>query len=660
MKIAIWDNHFDKEFLFRDPKNWLFIEDRSAFDNFQDFKQASVIYLASELKWETDSSYTAFYGFELLIELRRSRILCPIFMCSYLPKNYFLNLGKVPYGLLFLKYSHPFIQLPQLLPVKEYAHDVHFISERRLEDGLAHYSDQHGALNEIFHYLKNHIVNDPAHGIDYAFSNLEKIINRDKWDELRAIRIKMEEALKEHPKSPPRLVTQYKAEIKRLLPKSSIPEEEEMEKEPWLVLFIDDLIYHRKKIQALFMEVGITCITAESGAEAIKKLERDHKGKLESSNKKRFYPPNSICVVISDYRFETEEGDWFPMQGYDIVTHIVQKLPNFLSLFMLTTKSSVVNTSKYNIPSINIKWYAKEDVLDTGSNNGFNVFCSQIRAEGRNIYSALHQYPKASVWTKPWNKKIDVPLQLFYRFHRLSKEYYLKEKWIGLSAKDFIEKAEMVKDKQLFKRYTKIKDVGFSLKFKTGIKTPPPSPKDMDSFYIKLIGRRIALGLYLMDWSIDEISDILRYQELKDESPDRQLLSSYLALSLDFEDVIPDQLLIEEKLWLEDELKIALDSADRTFYEQLKIVLDDIIDKLRELGADDPLLEGLNIANSIQLERELKKMSILCNEYGLYTFFIEKLHAFGKYEKDFSNPFKQNNYSSILKNIEHLFQNLNK
>jgi CheY-like chemotaxis protein len=653
MKVVIWDTKQDKDVLFTDLQGWTQIQSQEAFNTFiskEDHRYSTQqIYLSAELDWE-GRAYSTFYGFELLVELRREGFLCPIFICSYLPRAHFIKLGRVPYGLLFLKESHPFVQLPQALPAAGISHEITPAGKKRLQDGLFHYSDSHGALSEILHHLKNRVPHDTEEGMNYAFDNIRKIINENRTHELEAIRQEMEVELNSDPKSHPKLIAKYKAEIKKLLPKSPLRDPDEKKKENWLVLFVDDFEYYRTKVVELFNKSGITCMAVEDGPGALELLRKDLKGKLKRSDGSA-YPPNSICAVISDYRFEEPNGDWMPMQGYDIMDHLVYEIPNMLSLFMLTTKSTAVNASLNRREAIQIRWFAKEDVIDTGSSSAFDVFCSQVRSGAREVHEALHYKPQAKVWTTPWKNKIDIPLSVFYRYHRLSKNYYEKEQWIGQCARTFIDDAKMVKDENLFRKYKKIENLPFSTTFKAGIKSEPPSEKSMNEFYTKLIGRRIAIGLHLLNWDINDISDIMKFQELRDKAADRQLMSSYLALSLNLEDIIPNQLLIEEYLWIQNTLKIALDSADRVFYARIKFVLDDVQQALRDADADDPLLEELEIGNKTQLEKMLTQLAGLCKTYGVFPLFSKKLLAFDQYRNDYPEAFRRNGFHEIVKKI---------
>ena len=93
--------------------------------------------------------------------------------------------------------------------------------------------------------------------------------------------------------------------------------------------------------------------------------------------------------------------------------------------------------------------------------------------------------PVGEYWSqKVWKTKIDYPLQQYYRFHRLSKQYHSKEKWISDSAISFIEEAELVRD-PFFKKKTKIDALGFEFNFKAGLTEPPGNPGVMEKFLYK-------------------------------------------------------------------------------------------------------------------------------------------------------------------------------
>lgn len=650
MNLMIWDSIPDKITETDAAAKWILTQEE--FNDCSSFTDAEGIYILAELDWFGSNAPSAFYGFELLKRLRLDGIRTPIYMCSFLPKAYFLSLGKVPFGYLNLPFSNTFIQLPAIIPLKVHL-GARLLSPEQLEDANYHFSNPHGLLDEQFHYLKDQINYHPQEAIQQALQEIRKVIPRSNLSDFEALAGNLREDVKRPHASLTRLVSQYKPAFKELLAKSPVFSYVSKAKSPWHVLFIDDNAEQRDTVKSELGKRGIPCFTAGSGEEAFDILRKDYEGRLQPSQDGSFsiYPKNSITVVISDLRLRSENEDWHALQGYDIINHIYSEMPNFVSFFILTTKRATIMKSASTFKQARVKWFSKEDVLFTGTDSGFNLFCQQIKEDGDNVNDIICSFPKAKYWAdEAWKGKINYPLKDHYRHFRLSSNYDAVEKWLSDCALAYIEEAEMVQDK-LFPKKGKVSTLDFPFLFKAGLPHAPSEPETMKKFHIKLIGRRIAIGLFLKGWELGAISDILKYQEIRHNPPDRQLFSAYLALSTNLEGEIPSNLLVEEREWVENQLGYSLSPVDKNFYYALQLILEEVQDLLRDKGCPNDFVdEPILIGSSRHCLSYVTQAAKLAREYGVNHFLSEKLKRLF-FHKRFQQAVKRNNVLGVLERI---------
>lgn len=649
MDIVIWDSQ--PSLLFPEPGDRHFLVSREAFDSFCSFHEASRIFVLAELDWFGSKRVLAFHGFEVLKQLRLKRVRCPIIICSLLPRAYFLQQSNALFGFLRLPSSHPFLQLPHPdIFQAEFNPAPSRITLEQLEDAIYHFSNPVGTLDEILHNLKDKIGFAPREASQAAFDALRLIIPSSQMPQLDTIEAQFYTELEAAPKSLIKLVSRYKPPIRNLLPKSPTKEFEHQEVNAWGVLFIDDNAGQRQLVQGEFAKRGIQCFTANSGEEAFGILERDAHGTLITYGGKRL-PQNFITVVVCDLRFEDEDRNWQPLQGYDIIQHIYQYLPNYLSFFVLTSKRKAILSGVARFRRMQVKWFAKEAVLQTGNDTGFNLFATQVKEDGESMLDTLCSFPKANTWHNSWKGKINAALSHYYRVFRLSSDYRTREQWISRCALEFIEEAELVRDKGI-KHIKKVSNQSFSLTFKAGIKGPPSDQESMEKFYIKLIGRRIVVGLSLRGWDKGDISDILKDKELRAREADRQLFSAYLALSSKSEKEIPGNLLLEERRWVEEDLGYSLNAVDKNFFLALKGVLEEVSDALYKNDCPDEFADTTIIINNKQTAQQyLRTAAKLSRQYwAAYPLFEKEMKKLLQNEQ-FQNSIRRNGIQTLWEEL---------
>lgn len=614
MRLILWDNtqlppHLtSKESeLIRTATAW------QRFYSIQKFQTIQEIHLLAELNWRK-KSLTSFYGFDLIREIRTSQTTCPIHIYSVFPKNYLLDQEEDRFQILKLATSHPFHDLLNThTPTK-----VASLSERQLNDMIYTFYNPKGMLSELAHTLKNKIEAD-ASAVAVFFQKVAHLLPTAKTAELNGLQLQFQQDLTKQTYAKAKLVNQYKDQIIELMPKSLEDEVFTPNITNWQVLFVDDDLKHRDKIKDTFHGRNIPCHVVSNAQEAFHLLRQDHQGELLHAITQEKSPINSITVLICDIRLEHLNGNWQALQGYDIIHEVYHEFKNQLAFFVLTSKRGAIIRESAALKKIQIQWFAKEDVLNKLSNSGLNLFCNKVVEAGNRTYEALTHKPSTKYWTDIWKTKIDYPLVAYYRQHRLSSSYYEKERWINQCAQDFIEEAEYVK---ISRSKTTIDPLNFDFKFKASQTQSPSTKKGMDNFYIKLIGRRIALGLHLKGWAIEDISDILKDRSLGRNTIDKQLFSAYLALSIYLDREIPNRILIEEQQWVESYLGIQLyDTSTRQAYKLIRQLLEELKDELYQKGCGDDFVEDDFVFHDHEeVIKYIQQAKQFAQQYHVYDF----------------------------------------
>ncbi|NUQ25133.1 MAG: hypothetical protein HUU34_14395 [Saprospiraceae bacterium] len=606
------------------------IDDFHAFD-WHNIEDSCRIYVLAELKLIDDQKYTDFYGFHLVKVLRLKKVYHPIIICSFAPKDYFLTFSTPIFHLLRIPFSHPYLQLPLDAQEENTIHPVQHLSKYQLEDIKFHFFDPQGLLDEYIHHLKNLVIERDSLKITQTLEHIDAIIPERYFTNFVALRAQFLDRFQQSKTFSYQSVVDFKNEIQKLLPARFHETEIINTYCPWRVLLIDDNPALLDNLENKFLAHSITCFKAINGEEAFDILERDFKGELFDPQTKKPLFANSIAVVISDLRFVDAENNWQPWQGYDIIEKIAH-MPNFVSLFVLTSKKGVILDQVARMNHLRIHWYAKEDVLDEISPKPFSIFCSKIRTEGEQMFHALTSSPKSSAWQKPWDeKKRKHPLRDYYKYHQLLPDYAQQESNINKCAYDFIYYANLVKEK----RIKTIENVGFSQEFQGNIPGDPGDETSMEHFYNKLIGRRIALGLYLNGWPTHDISDIMKYGELKhSRETDKTLFSTHLALSINLNNDIPHRLLVEERVWIENELRISLEPIDKFFFHEVVKLLEKWQDILRKKGSPHDYVENeITIGSQDQLYTIMTQAFGIAKEFEMQKQFVDDFNSLSKDEK---------------------------
>lgn len=615
--------------------------DLHAFEALDTLPEFKLMVILCEISW-FPSDNPEISGLYIARQLRFQGIKCPFIFASFQSRIDILNQNHPLVNILKTP-CHYFEQLPSIISFEKYLHLS--LTDNLLADIQYFCLNPHGQAEELIHHLKNRIESDPFVIWKKYSVELKRIIPLDAHQELDQIGAEILEKIARHPEiAPIKIVSNFKEEIVSLIPQSEQDKDTLKENFDWEVLLIDDDQAILDDFSRRLGARGINIRTAYKGEEAFNLLDQDMQGQLKDKNG-RALPRNTIAVVISDLRLLDEEDNWEYYQGYDIIEEIFQRKQNLTAFFILTSKKGGIVRNVRRNRKVHINWFAKEDV--TESSNGFNILMERVIEEGDRVSSALYSLPKEGYWNKTWKNKIEYPLSQFYRFHRLSSDYQQNEVRIAEMAEDYIRQAEYV-----FSSLNAVEVQAEKLELMTGVKHPPDDEATMEKFFHKLIGRRIALGLYLKGWNIHDIAAILRNRHLR-ESPNnvKNLFNSYLSLPMNLSADIPDRLLVEEKDWIVNYLGISLDPTSKVLYMRLTDILSGLqssLEKIVSEGRYDDFFEWENISNSSQAKQLLTLAKKLLIKFPQYQpEFRDKLREFQADEKLWATSVRNDIHTEI-------------
>jgi CheY-like chemotaxis protein len=599
-----------------------------------DLSAASALVILAELNWDSKLK-SQFYGIDILRKLRAERrLIHPVVFCSFLPLSYFASNPK--YEILKVP-GHTFIQLP-FRPKKDET-IVNYIkrnlgaplSEELLDDIVDHLCDAKGLIHEIHHHLKNAVVVPPGEqgdisrqrivkAVDDAFQILSRMFPNDvRVAETRQrlfkdlgenvfVRNQYSRAIER--------VSQFAGDFERLAPAIADASPTMVEAPPWKILYIEDEAHLRERVQAEFVKRNLACVTAATAEEAFAILKNDA-------------GTNLITLVITDYRLEQPDTfrKWQEMQGYSIIKEVYLNHPNLVSFFALTAASRRALLRVQKTYQVKVNTFSKEDVLS--SDGAFNMFAEAVRREGDRVFDAVCSQPQLTSWITE-DSKFAAPLKHYYRAHRLALDYETAEAEISAKAKAYVDGVVEVNE-------TSSQPPGHKFQFQAGLAKGPDDPSMLPKFREKLIGRRIALGLFvLLEYYPESIYLAMRKSPfaqgneipstLVDEAKQnlKPLLSTHLALSL--VDDVPEHLLVEERAWLTEVLGVDLNEENRIAYTAIEAVAETFIEDLKEIGCGDvSALKQTMVRNLASAKDVLARLRKLAEDYRMTARFNELL-----------------------------------
>jgi len=572
-------------------------------NNSVNFDEYDGVVILLKLNWDFLSG--KYNGLEVLRLLRENRYKAPVFIVSqdkkediYQSKNQLTGLLKTPGTYLIDAFSFK-------IDLKD-SQEPQQLSDKLLDDLLYYTTHKTGFLEEIIHNTKNKLpqefrkyTSSEINNIIDTISNIIPFIRELIPSEKRQFSDDIWNSLFETLKQSSVRNNKIKPADELYKAKSSIlsffsDEEDDVSaiksNGKWNVLYVDDDKHFLNDMRSRLDQFGIHCFTAQTGLETFEILKNDKDGVL-MSNGGRVFPPNSITVLVCDWRMQNELEEWHSFQGYDIIDIVAHEYTNSLSFFMLTSKKGGIIRNVQKASDYKINWFAKDDVLQ--SEISFIFFIDKIIEMGDSTYNSILFRPGSTAWKYKTAHRAKLPLGEYYRQFRMSTNYKKMEDEIADLAIDFYEQAKTVMEyhEEVFSQR--------ALEVESEI-TPSAEMKSEKlnevwlQFRDRMVARRVALALYKMEeWDTDDISSILLSKKLGGK-PNRWFFSEAMCLSAKMDNNFGDQTLIEEINWFEkefdykvhflnDKLRRALKGLFMGFGKKVKEELKDSREKYREV-----------------------------------------------------------------------------
>lgn len=467
------------------PRDTSIITDQTSFDRFLDgnsneFAAVEGILITVELNWGK-TEYSALYGLDLVERLRARGFKCPITLTSYMPENLLEFSATIPdqrFRYLAKDPSMRFLPLLELETSQPDRPDELF--EDALDDFL--WKELKSSLYDKWGYIRK-LLHDFSSGVRCLDTHVLRQHLISGFTEIAALFPEWSEEIESRKVEILKLIQPaagrenwslpFHKKLEQLKSLLSLPANPGLELEGKIpkkglsVLIIDDEDKEIDLLEERLMAVNglgpmLTCYRANNGEEARRILENDR--------------DNQIRVVVCDSRFYNVNGKFAREQGYHIINEI-DKMDRLTSFIALTgIEPDYLHQLQKNV-SCRIMPFIKQNVL--GNDNIFGHFVRWILEFDKNLEQLL---------SDRFNFKNPKYLKEYQR-HQNSPDYSLAEKEIAGKASEIVMK---VKEGQL----PLSKGDYYINKYSSKILNRNSAEVNLANFRIKLLGRRIALGLY--------------------------------------------------------------------------------------------------------------------------------------------------------------------
>ena len=467
------------------PDNSTVISDQVSFDQFLHRKvteddSVKGILVTVELNWG-NTEYSALYGLDLVEKLRARGFRCPITLTSYLPEDMLEFSQLIPDERFRYLAKDPSMRFVPLLELeKENPNCLAELFEDALDEFLFQelmhsLYNKWGYIRKLLHdfnswvrclertVLKQHLIS----GFSEIFALFPE--RSEATENIRAGILDLIQSGENRINwAPP--IYQKLEQLKNLLGLPNQADQhfkDELPEKGLSILIIDDDDREIDLLEERLRRVNglqglLTCFRAHNGAEARRILGTDKE--------------NLIRVVVCDSRFYDADGKFAREQGYHIINEI-DKMDRLTSFIALTSiESDYLHQLQKNI-SCRAMLFTKHRVLR--NDHIFNHFVRWILEFDRNLEKLLGDQ---------FNFKNPRYFKEYLR-HKSAQDYSLVEKELAKKAQEIVLK---VKKSEL----PLSKGDYFISRYSSKISSTNSHQVNLENFRIKLLGRRIALGLY--------------------------------------------------------------------------------------------------------------------------------------------------------------------
>ncbi len=443
--------------------------------------------IQAEIVWEENRYYTDFWAMDFVYRLRVEwSMKYPMILTSTYPS---ISMAGLENALNRMDDFHhlqdpaiQFIPLIELLETSETEIDTSFPkpirSDMLLEDLKEHLYKKIGFLFNFFNDLQNEIygTNPPTTNttiqtfFDHKIDALEKVLNKPTLiQEVRSLfqkRFQSESAIDAEELS--NLVYRFKRTVFNNQAAAGSAREELPDE--LVILYVSSLPNPEvgKFEQQLKRHCRLTFVS--NSAAAVDYLKNDKEG---------------TNIILCDFRFLQENGQWCEEQGYDILETIYEAIPNIYYPVIL---SNLEDAGIYQIVSGKLQPRVFSKRKMERNNPRFDRFLRLIMESDTQIKKEKEKLPN-------FGQGLKVYIQ-----HLQSKDYEVAEAAITQQAMDFLKLVLIKPDKVV------------PLQNLRGRLTGSDTNRNIKNLRNLLLCRRIALGLYQMGGSV------LDYPEKKENA----------------------------------------------------------------------------------------------------------------------------------------------
>lgn len=412
--------------IFESDIEYLLIKENELFSEPEKSRSDSSIYtlaavfIQAELNWH-ENELTNFFGIKVAQKLRLHDVKAPIFICSFLPEEYFLKGGQ--YKILSFR-GHYLIQLPNTVQEEI---EISPLDEMELMDCKMHYCGVEGAIREIYH-RKQHVLpeKDVEKGKKQILELIDEIKNlKDLPEYLNPI---IEKVIQEvdDTKSPTDLKVFLRADDSKILAHLRESDRDivhsqlyEQVKNDWQILILEDVPKDIESLIDSLKKAGISdrnIILASDYTEAQRIIQND-KG-------------NKIAVAVCDYRLE-KSGKIHGKQGYSFVEWL-SKQDRFTEIFVYSGLARRFLKETFKRYNIRVTVNSKYDVTDRMSD-----FVDEVIEKGNEISEIVLNRPTTEAWRE---------LELYYTNYRQWPGYEKMERDVAEISRQTIHQIRYLRD----------------------------------------------------------------------------------------------------------------------------------------------------------------------------------------------------------------------
>lgn len=494
------------------------------FDNYNNItnpdrlKTFSSIFILAELDWH-GHELADFFGLTIAQKLRLNGIICPVFICSFMPYDYLLKEAQCK--ILGFR-GHYFIHLPD-----SYKENIEIspLYELELLDCKMHYCGIEGAIRDIYH-RKQHILSE--NNLDNAKKQFVSLIEEIlKLKGLPDPLAKAAKKIKEEggkAQTIEELKVLCRADESKLLTYLKDADKESVKNLPnsaikgnWKVLILEDnpgdiAPFIKALKDSGFSEENI--LSAKTYDEAVTIINND-KG-------------NKIAVAICDYRLEQERNAKHK-QGYSFVVWL-SKQDRYTEIFVYSGLARIFLKEVFKKCNVRATVNSKYEVLDT-----MNGFVEEVIEKGNKIADFVTHSPTSLAWPN---------IEPFYQQYRQWSGYDSMEHEINETSRNIITQIKYLRE--TIEKYDLNEKISFS--------KIPTFPNLSGDLYKEFKKSEVEKNSELLDaFSIENIklyeTNIDEHENKKKKKPEPKYFCFYSITQDKYRDYFKNKLTARRIAW---------------------------------------------------------------------------------------------------------------